>query len=287
MSTTFTKLPNGNVEMQINDKKYSIPPDRAILSIDDDDDNIIRINVPDFSEFRILHSEVSTPEYATRNELYDALKQSFFFRIKPQTNAENSFLFGDVEGGNYTEIKENGIIRFNGEAMPWDDFSTPLTRSKQGVNDKPDYDYNELGLLFPQNDTAETIQFNMQMSHRKKTGTAINLHIHYRQTSSLKPVFEVQYRFYNNGEQIPSQWTTLKTSDTGGNQGVFTYTSGSIIQIGTFPPIPAPTDEKISANLEIKLYRNDNVVTGDVLAKYVDFHFASDSLGSDTPLTKY
>jgi len=287
MATTFQKLPNGNVQMVVNDKTYCLPPDRAILSKDDDDVEFIRINVPDFSEFRIRHSEVTIPDYETRDELYDALKQSFFFRLRPQTNAENSYLFGDVAGGNYLEIKVNGVLRFHGEARPWEDFSIALTRSKQGINDKPDYDYNELGLLFPQNDINEVINFVVQMMHKQDVTVSIYLHCHYRQTSENQPVMALLYRLYNNGDHIPTDWITLKTSDTGGSKGVLPYVDGSILQIATFPPIQAILNQKISANLDVKFYRDDNIVTGDVLAKYVDFHFQSDSLGSDTPFEKY
>ena len=39
--------------------------------------------------------------------------------------------------------------------IQWDDFRFPATSSKLGANDKPDFDFTELGFLFPQNDTAE------------------------------------------------------------------------------------------------------------------------------------
>ena len=37
----------------------------------------------------------------------------------------------------------------------WDDLTGPLTRGLQGSADKPDFDYTNFGLLFPQNDTSE------------------------------------------------------------------------------------------------------------------------------------
>ena len=42
----------------------------------------------------------------------------------------------------------------------------------------------------------------------------------------------------------------------------------------------------ISALLEFKLYRNDNVVTGDVLGKEFDIHYQKDSIGSISELIK-
>jgi hypothetical protein len=189
--------------------------------------------------------------------------------------------------GNYLQIDGSGQIRLFGNASQWTDFSVPLNRSKQGQNEKPDYDFTELGLLFPQNNTNETIDFIMQMQHQKALQTNIYMHVHYRQTGVAKPVFTLLYRFYNNGQEIPSVWTTLNTSDEGGSSGAFPYTSGIILQIAKFPAIPAPLAEGVSANLDVKFYRNDNLVTGDVLTKYVDFHFAIDSLGSNEEYVKY
>lgn len=161
----------------------------------------------------------------------------------------------------------------------FDDLSFSSTLVKIGANTKPDFDYTNIGLLFPQNDASEKAYATYQMSHRKKLGTSIRLHIHYVQSSALKPIFRVEYRFYNNGELVPS-FSTLNTNDPGGNTGILTYISGSILQIGMFPLITAPANEGLSSNLDIILYRNDNIVTGDVLVKYIDLHFEIDAYGS-------
>jgi hypothetical protein len=159
----------------------------------------------------------------------------------------------------------------------WDDFSIPATRLRQGALQKPDFDYTNIGLLFPQNDATEIIYTVAQMPHARQYGTDLKLHVHYIQSSVVKPTFECEYRFYNNGDTVPGSWTSLSTAD--GNKGVFDYTSGSILQIGTFSAI-SPVGDGISANLEFKLWRNDNDVTGDVLVKYIDFHYFRDSSGS-------
>lgn len=169
--------------------------------------------------------------------------------------------------------------------LRWDDISVSATQTKVGSNLKPDFDFTNLGLLFPQNDTSEKIYSVFQMSHRKKLGSSIQFHIHYIQSSANKPIFTIQYRFYNNGSLVPS-YSTLNTSDVGGNQGVFSYTSGSMLQIAKFPEITAPANETVSANLDIILYRNDNTVIGDVLVKYIDLHYQIDSDGSRSEYSK-
>ena len=62
---------------------------------------------------------------------------------------------------------------------------------------------------------------------------------------------------------------------------------GSILQIVSFPDISASGIDTVSSVLDIKLYRDDNIVTGDILVKEFDIHFQIDSLGSDLEYTKY
>ena len=161
----------------------------------------------------------------------------------------------------------------------WDDESFPLTRDKQGQSSKPDYDFTNLGLLFPNGDAEEIIYINSQMQHKKKFGTALSLHVHYIQSEETQPTFKVDYKFYNNGETVPADWTTLSTAD--GSKGIFTYTAGDLLQIAEFPDIPAPANENVSANLDMKFYRDDSDVTGDILTKYLDYHYQINSFGSE------
>lgn len=165
----------------------------------------------------------------------------------------------------------------------WTDKSFSATASRLGVLSKPDYDFTNLGLLFPQNDPSEKIYVNDQMDHRKLIGSALRLHVHFVQTSALLPIFKVDYRYHNNGVAIPG-FTTL---DTSLETPAFTYPgSGSIIQIIPFPEIPAPAGEDVSANLDMIFYRDDNVVSGDVLMKFLDYHFQMDSDGSRQEFVK-
>ena len=166
----------------------------------------------------------------------------------------------------------------------WDDFSVPASLQRQGATTKPDFDYTNMGLLFPQNDPGEIAYMIAQMQHRKALGSAIFPHIHYIQSGATLPVFKLDYRWYNNGSAVPGTWTTISTADGAGI--VFPYTSGSILQILPFPDITAIANEGISSNLEMKLYRDDNVVSGDVLVKYFDFHYQNDSTGSTQEYTK-
>lgn len=47
----------------------------------------------------------------------------------------------------------------------WDDLRFPATRIRRGVTQKPDFDTNEIGLLFPRNDDNEIAYMIAQFPH--------------------------------------------------------------------------------------------------------------------------
>ena len=165
----------------------------------------------------------------------------------------------------------------------WDDERSPAATTKRGSLDKPDYDYTNMGYLFPQNDTDEILYIQNQLPHSTKTGNiVIYPHVHYLQDEADSPTFKIDYRFYNNGVAVPP-FTTASTDD--GNGAVFAYTSGTILQILQFAPIVV-YDVNPSMWYDIKLYRDDNLVSGDVCMKSFDFHRPIDTPGSRTEYTK-
>lgn len=163
----------------------------------------------------------------------------------------------------------------------WDDLQFPLTQSKQGANLKPDVDYTNIGLLFPQNDTSEYVIMLIQLPHVWKVGTEIHPHIHYTQSQAVQPVFRLEYKWTNIGDVESGTWSTLDL-----NLNALPYTSGNMHQIlKTLTPILG-TGKTISSILAVKLYRTDNVYIGDLLAKQFDIHIQIDSFGSQDEYIK-
>jgi len=167
------------------------------------------------------------------------------------------------------------------EDLVWDDLKAPASTIRQGATLKPDYSTAENGLLFPQNDDTEIAYIVLQFPHERKNGSDIKPHVHFIQDSADIPVFKIDYRWYKNGDTVPATWTTLSTSSL-----VFTYTSGNMLQIAAFPDIDGSSVDTVSSILDIKLYRDDNVVTGDVLLKEFDVHYQIDQMGSRTEYVK-
>lgn len=173
------------------------------------------------------------------------------------------------------------ITRANFLGLPaWTDLLVPLTQGKVGANSKPDFDYTNIGYLFPQNDTSEALYLIVQFPHQYKIGSDTYPHIHWRQTGANAVTWKMDYKWFNIGDAVPANFTTLTS-----NALAITYTSGSIHQISSFPAITG-SGKGISSMLVVKLYRDDNTTTGDVLAFQFDFHYQVDSFGSSQEFIK-
>lgn len=165
----------------------------------------------------------------------------------------------------------------------WDDLVFPLNLTYVNpATSKPDYDYTNMGLLFPQNIPTEIVYITVQMPHMWKEGSSINPHVHVIQNANQQAVFKMDYKWYNIGDAVPAGWTTHIM-----NQYAVPYTSGSLSQIIEASTMISGTGKTISSILKIKLYRDDNVYTGDILADQFDIHIQKDSFGSETEFDKY
>ena len=182
-----------------------------------------------------------------------------------------------------TKTYVDGKLINVGEWNPtkWDDLRFPASRLRQGATLKPDFDTTNLGLLFPPNDPDEIAYCIAQIPHAWKLQTGIRPHIHYWQTTATAPTFKIDYRWYKNGSDPTGSFTTI-TCDS----QAFTYTSGTILQICSFPEIDGSAIDTVSSIIDIKIYRDDNDVTGDVLVKEFDIHYQIDAAGSTQEFIK-
>jgi hypothetical protein len=178
-------------------------------------------------------------------------------------------------GDSYAQFATDGTLTLAGSATTWNDYMMPLTNGKRGVTDLPDFDYTNLGFLFPRNDATEIIYFIGQMPHDWREGSPVYPHLHWSQNGGSAIGWSIDYKVYNNGATAPSAFTTLGLSSS-----IFNFTASPFIQITKSPTAIDMTGLTISAIIEIKLYRNDNTYNGDALAKQFDIHYEIDGLGS-------
>jgi len=181
----------------------------------------------------------------------------------------------------YSEFEQDGTLTMVGDATVWNDLVMPLTSGKRGSNDRPDFDYTNIGYLFPQNDTAEALYLIAQFPHSYKVGSAIYPHIHYKRTVAGKPTFKIVYAWTSIGEEVPVFSAPLSL-----DHEVVDYVSGSIHQVNNSTDPIDGTGQGLSSIMLIKLYRDDNDVAGDVLAYQFDVHFEIDTIGSREEFTK-
>lgn len=195
--------------------------------------------------------------------------------ISVVVNSGSAIRFGGPE--NYISVDYMGTMVLSGSATVWDDLVFPLTQTKQGANLKPDFDETNVGYLFPRNDTTEILYLIGQIPHGYKLGSNIYPHIHWRQSAVENPVFKIDYKWFNIGDPIPAAFSTYVM-----NEKKLPYTSGSIHQISSGSIPIDGTGMEISSVLVMKLYRDDNVYVGDVLAFQFDIHVEKSHIGSRT-----
>lgn len=180
----------------------------------------------------------------------------------------------------YAEDEVDALIEHT--SVPrWTDLTFPFTQTRVGANLKPDFDFTNIGLLFPQNDTSEIVYITVQMPHGYKEGTPINPHIHAIQKANQAVRFDMDYKWYNVGDTEPVSWTKHII-----NQYEIPYTSGNLSQIIEGASMIDGTGKKISSILKIKLFRNDNTYTGDFFADQFDIHYQVDAYGSEDEYVK-
>lgn len=164
----------------------------------------------------------------------------------------------------------------------WDDLRFPFQQAVRAALIKPDYDEVNIGLLFPQNVVTEYVLMIAQMPHSYKIGSDVSPHVHYVQTVAAVPTFTLEYRWYDLGDTIPA-FATIQTTTT---PVVTTAYSATRHQKLSFPDITGAGITGISSIIDMKLYRDDNVVVGDILFKELDIHYILDSIASEFPGSK-
>lgn len=187
---------------------------------------------------------------------------------------------GDGGTTNYVGFNTDGTVTLYGAATAFDDIVFEMTPSRRGVGvTKPDWDATNLGFLFPQNDIAEYIDIVVQLPHKWKEGSTIYPHVHVVQAANQQAVFKMDYKWYSIGDTIPAPATY--TMDT----YLATYDSGTISQLIYGTGISG-VGKTFSSILKLRLYRDDNAYTGDMLVDQFDIHIEIDSFGTSSQYNK-
>jgi len=157
-----------------------------------------------------------------------------------------------------------------------EDLRFPATLAKQGANSKPLFDYNEIALIFPENDETHVAHYIAQLPHAYKPGSNVKPHVHLRLTKAGTPKFVMLYKWYNaNGGGVPDVWQeiVLERSTAVWSEGIISS------MIYALTPIDG-TGKIESSIMLIKLYRQTgDGYSGNVLVDEFDVHFVAEKFG--------
>lgn len=194
--------------------------------------------------------------------------------------------FNSVQVGNttdYCKIDSGGTLSLAGSATVWDDLRGPVTTTKPNAAGKPNFDYTNVGYLFPKNDATEILSGIMQLPHSYKLTSKIYPHIHWVQGMSSGAKFYIDYRWVNLAGSTTGSFTTYPMIDT----SIAWNSASTMHQLSTNTAgISGSSITELSSIFSYKLYRNDNDYAGDALATEFDIHYEMDTLGSNQELVK-
>ncbi len=174
----------------------------------------------------------------------------------------------------------------------WDDLRFPFTGNRIDVSaGRIDYDYTECTVDFQANARYpnEPVCVVAQMPHHKLPEGPLRPHLHWYQEEAVFPNWLLAYRWYNNGDLVPGSFTLAAM-----NGHAFTWSSGVLLQITTFPEIPGLAGENVSSICDLIVYR-DNANASALFAgsdtygvaktKELDLHYQVSGWGSRQEFT--
>lgn len=206
------------------------------------------------------------------------------------------YKFNIFKNLDYYEKKESSTGGTPGiyEGTFWDDIRFPsIGRNLDVSSGRIDYDYEELGIAYASNSRypQEVVGMVCQLHHSWKLGSNIHPHIHWVQNQNRYPNWLLEYRVTENGSLISNTWYPVIPSTH-----IFTYVSGDLLQISSFPEIDMSSVSSVSGIVDFKLYRDIDNISGlfpdtdsyvnEALLKEFDIHFEIDTAGSDTEFVK-
>lgn len=210
---------------------------------------------------------------------------TFLKEVKNNTSGSGAISSGSATIGtppNAANFDSQGFMTLSGSARYWDDLFFPLQSGRQGALDQPPYNFTEVSVDFPQANSSQKMYGVIQFPHSWATGTDIYPHIHWKQTQAGSVVYKMDYKWFDIGGIVPSNFSTYIM-----NRPAFVWTSGSIQQLSSgSAPISGSSITGVSSIMLVVLYRDDNTYTGAANTYHLDIHVLKDTLGSHTTYNK-
>lgn len=196
-----------------------------------------------------------------------------------------TYLLNNTGAEVQTDINE-GLDNQPQETSGWDDLSNAIIAARLDVaSGRLDYDYFNGGVNFNSNARypEEPVVIPIQAKHAMLYGVSsvFRPHIHWMQEQAAIPNFLLGYKISNYGTTTTKEvdWSNYTFSILSSH--AFTYTSGTLLQISSFPEIDT-SGLTISGSIDFVLFRDTtnistlftgaDPVLADVTVKYQDSH---------------
>lgn len=194
---------------------------------------------------------------------------------------------GDVSGGNYLKIEEDGSLIAQGDAAMWEDLRFPASSlNPPGAASDADVDNSTtfLGTLLFDAGSTEICAGQAQMPHSRQAGSNLRCHIHWAPTTNLagNVLWRLEYQIANRGAVFPASYTTLNIL-SGSTSTLNAHITAEFTEIDG-------SNIGLSSMMIWKLSRiggdGTDTYAADARLLEFDIHYVVDSLGSKTEHTK-
>lgn len=185
----------------------------------------------------------------------------------------------------YNIAQIDSSVKKGKQDIYWDDFDFNVSSLLVNpATSKPDYDQVENEYLFSDSSTESVIGSKISRHEFKLQADEWRPHVHWAQSNSGDVVWQLEYKIWPASSVEPS-WVTITTTAT-----EFTYTSGVIHQISTFPPIVMSAYDSTAMEVKVRISRlgadASDTYTGDARFMGFDFHVPIDRFGSEQEYVK-
>jgi hypothetical protein len=197
--------------------------------------------------------------------------------------SSGEFRMGDVTGGNYTEIEADGTIVNVGDATTYDDSQSAVNYMRIGGTALT-LDVLDGGIYQYRFDLGDEIHSQIQLSHKYKVNSPVELHIHLANKAAVGATgynvgIEVEYMWASINTAFPAAATLTTVNCSFQNADALTH---EVFDLATLTPTAA--QGSISSYLLFRIKRvagtTENLAGNNIFILGIDCHTIQDTLGS-------
>lgn len=177
----------------------------------------------------------------------------------------------------------------------WDDLRFPASASNPIGAGTGTADFNaDTGVLEFGGTAREYAAVQVQTPHDRVVGSPLFPHVHWVQEAAGDVLWRLEYQILGRGGTVGATYPDWTVVDTVDPAGVFTWTSGWLHQVHTFPAIEVPEEvDGVSVMFNMRISRQgpepEDTMSAQAGLLEFDLHYQRDpaNLGSLVPFPGY